>query len=286
MGAITKDIPLNMFLREIEKHPVLDKDQEYDLAVKYYENNDIDAANKLVVSNLRFVIKVATEYKSYGFPLMDLVQEGTLGLMQAVKKFNPYSGYRLITYAVWWIKARIHNYIMKFWSNVKIGTTQAQRKIFQKLGSAKRKLNIENEKLHKKDVDRIADHFGVKNRDVIEMEMRMSSRDFSLDSKVNNSEEESATYLDMMPGEEKNQEQIVEELETGAIQEENLNKGLKKLNDRERTIIEERFLSGKPKKLRELGDKFGVSKERIRQIEISALKKIKSEFNSGDKLAA
>lgn len=286
MGAITKDIPLNMFLREIDKHPVLDKDQEYDLAVKYYENNDLDAANKLVVSNLRFVVKVATEYKSYGFPLMDLVQEGTLGLMQAVKKFNPYSGYRLITYAVWWIKARIHNYIMKFWSNVKIGTTQAQRKIFQKLGSAKRKLNIENDKLNKKDVDRIADHFGVKNRDVIEMEMRMSARDFSLDSKVDNSEDESVTYLDMMPVEEKNQEQIVEELETDAIQEDSLNRGLEKLNDRERTIIEERFLSGKPKKLRELGEKFGISKERIRQIEISALKKIKSEFNTEDKLAA
>lgn len=285
MGAITKNSSFSLFLREIENHPVLDKEQEYDLAVKYYENNDLDAANQLVLSNLRFVVKIATEYKSYGFPLMDLVQEGTMGLMQAVKKFNPYSGYRLITYAVWWIKARIHNYIMKFWSNVKIGTTQAQRKMFQKLGSAKRKLNIDSEKLNKKDVDKIADHFGVRNKDVIEMEMRMSARDFSLDSKVD-SEDDSFTYLDMMAGNEKNQEELLEEMQTESINEENLNRGLDKLNDRERTIIEERFLANKPKKLRELGEKFGVSKERIRQIEISALNKIKSEFNSEQKLAA
>lgn len=285
MGAITKNSSFSLFLREIENHPVLDKEQEYDLAVKYYENNDLDAANQLVLSNLRFVVKIATEYKSYGFPLMDLVQEGTMGLMQAVKKFNPYSGYRLITYAVWWIKARIHNYIMKFWSNVKIGTTQAQRKMFQKLGSAKRKLNIDSEKLNKKDVDKIADHFGVRNKDVIEMEMRMSARDFSLDSKVD-SEDDSFTYLDMMAGNEKNQEELLEEIQTESINEENLNRGLDKLNDRERTIIEERFLANKPKKLRELGEQFGVSKERIRQIEISALNKIKSEFNSEQKLAA
>lgn len=285
MGAITKNSSFSLFLREIENHPVLDKEQEYDLAVKYYENNDLDAANQLVLSNLRFVVKIATEYKSYGFPLMDLVQEGTMGLMQAVKKFNPYSGYRLITYAVWWIKARIHNYIMKFWSNVKIGTTQAQRKMFQKLGSAKRKLNIDSEKLNKKDVDKIADHFGVRNKDVIEMEMRMSARDFSLDSKVD-SEDDSFTYLDMMAGNEKNQEELLEEMQTESINEENLNRGLDKLNDRERTIIEERFLANKPKKLRELGEQFGVSKERIRQIEISALNKIKSEFNSEQKLAA
>lgn len=286
MGAIVKNSPLNLFLKDIEKYPVLSKEQEYELAVRYYENNDLEAANTLVVSNLRFVVKVANDYKSYGFPLMDLIQEGTMGLMQAVKIFNPYSGYRLITYAVWWIKAKIHNYIMKFWSSVKIGTTQAQRKIFHKLGSARRKLNIDNETLDKEDVDKIADHFGVRNKDVIEMEMRMSARDFSLDSRVDTTDDDSATYLDMMADEDKDQEQIVEEMETEEINEDNLNKGMEKLNERERTVIEERFLSGKPKKLRELGEKFGVSKERIRQIEKSAINKIKSEFDTENKLAA
>ena len=114
-------------------YPVLSKQEEYEIAVNYHENGDLEAANKLVLSNLRFVMKIAGEYKTYGFPLMDLIQEGTIGLMHAVKKFNPYKGYRLISYAVWWIKARIHGHIMKFWSSVKIGTTQAQRKLFQKL---------------------------------------------------------------------------------------------------------------------------------------------------------
>ena len=285
MGAIAKTTSLNMFLKDIDNYPLLNKDEEYSLAVQYYEDDDLDAANRLVVSNLRFVVKIANEYKSYGFPLMDIIQEGTMGLMQAVKKFNPYNGYRLITYAVWWIRARIHNYIMKFWSNVKIGTTQAQRKMFQKLGSAKRKLNIDSGNLNREDVDRIADHFGVKEKDVVEMEMRMSARDFSLDSSVDN-EDDSLTYLDLISCNEKNQEQIVEDIQTESFNEESLTKGLEKLSDREKTIIEERYLSSPPKKLRELGEQFGISKERVRQIENNALQKIRSEFNSENELAA
>ena len=142
MKALALNTSMNLFLKEVENYPLLSKQEEYETAVIYHENGDLEAANKLVLSNLRFVMKIAREYKSYGFPLMDLIQEGTIGLMHAVKKFDPYKGYRLISYAVWWIKARIHEHIMKFWSSVKIGTTQAQRKLFQKLGSAKRKLNI------------------------------------------------------------------------------------------------------------------------------------------------
>ncbi|MEM7009713.1 MAG: sigma-70 family RNA polymerase sigma factor, partial [Thermodesulfobacteriota bacterium] len=142
MNAIAVREPLNIFLKEIDKYPVLSKEEEYELAVDYYETKDLEAANTLVVSNLRFVVKIAREYLSYGFPLSDLVQEGTMGLMKAVKKFDPYKGYRLISYAVWWIRASIQNHIMKFWSQVKIGTTQAQRKLFHKIGKAKKELNI------------------------------------------------------------------------------------------------------------------------------------------------
>jgi len=133
---------LTIFLKEIEKYPILSREEENALAVRYYEDKDFEAARKLVVSNLRFVVKVASEYVTYGFPLLDLIQEGAIGLMQAVKKFNPYRGYRLISYAVWWIRARIHNFIMKSWSLVKIGTTQSQRKLFQKLGRGKKRLKI------------------------------------------------------------------------------------------------------------------------------------------------
>ena len=129
---------LSVFMREMEKTSASLKRRRVRAAVRYYENEDLEAANKLVVSNLRFVVRIASEYKSYGFPMMDLVQEGSIGLMRAVKKFNPYRGYRLISYAVWWIRVRIQNHIMKFWSNVKIGTTQSQRKLFQRIEGAKR----------------------------------------------------------------------------------------------------------------------------------------------------
>ena len=164
MSTVALSTPINLFLKEADKHPLLTKEQEYDLAVDFYENKDLEAANKLVVSNLKFVVKIASEYKSYGFPLMDLVQEGVLGLMHAVKKFNPYKGYRLLSYAVWWIRAKIHNHIMKFWSNVKIGTTQAQRKLFNKIEGAKRKLGISKGEIDDGDIQRIADHFGVEKK--------------------------------------------------------------------------------------------------------------------------
>ncbi|HEY7534805.1 MAG TPA: sigma-70 family RNA polymerase sigma factor, partial [Thermodesulfobacteriota bacterium] len=166
--------PLKLFLKEIEKYPVLSKDEEYELALKHYEERDLEAARWLVTSNLRFVVKIASQYTSYGFPLLDLIQEGAIGLMRAVKKFNPYRGYRLISYAVWWIKAKIQNYIMKSWSLVRIGTTQAQRKLFQSLGKAKRELNITHDELTNKDLKKIAELVDVRKEDVLGMEIRMA----------------------------------------------------------------------------------------------------------------
>src|SRR3989337_1184720 len=196
--------PLNVFLKEIETYPLLSREEERKLALKYREERDFESAKKLVVSNLRFVVKIASEYISYGFPLLDLIQEGTIGLMNAVKKFNPYKGYRLISYAVWWIKARIQSYIMKSWSLVKIGTTQAQRKLFQSIGKAKRELSISHDELTNEDLKNIADFFDVREKDVLGMEMRMAGRDFSLN--MASSGDESITYLDSIPDSRENQE--------------------------------------------------------------------------------
>jgi RNA polymerase sigma-32 factor len=265
---------VDLFLKEVERYPLLSREEEYQLALKHFENNDIEAAKKLVVSNLRFVIKIANEYVSYGFPVSDLIQEGTIGLMQAVKRFNPHKGYRLISYAVWWIKARIHNFIMSSWSLVKIGTTQAQRKLFQKIGNVKKKLNIEKDKLESEDLKVVADSFGVKEKDVLNMEIRLASRDFSLDKNI--SDDESLTYIDSLPDYRKNQEEIVEQREINELTYEGLQKGLERLSEKQRYIIEERFISSPPKKLRELGEELAISKERVRQIETEALNKIRS----------
>jgi RNA polymerase sigma-32 factor len=278
MKAVAVREPMGVFLKEVEKYPVLSKEEEYSLAVRYYEDDDLEAANKLIVSNLRFVIKIASEYISYGFPLGDLVQEGAVGLMKAVKKFNPYKGYRLISYAVWWIRAKIQNHIMKFWSHVKIGTTQAQRKLFHKIGRAKKDLDIRHDELTETDVRKVAEFFGVKDKDVIDMELRMASRDFSLDTSL--TEDDSMTYLDTVADADSNQEVVLETLEQSELAREGLEQGLKKLTPREKRVIERRYLSTPQGKLRELGDELGISKERVRQIEVQALKKLRGEVET------
>jgi RNA polymerase sigma-32 factor len=270
--------PLNMFLKEIETYPLLSREEEHKLAVRYHEEKDFDSAKKLVVSNLRFVVKIASEYISYGFPLLDLIQEGTIGLMQAVKKFNPYRGYRLISYAVWWIRAKIHNFIMKSWSLVKVGTTQAERKLFQKLSRGKKQLNIVDAELTGENLKKVADLFGVKEEDVLSMEMRVASRDFSLD-KVS-TDDETITYLDSISDYRANQEEIVESMQATELTQEGLQKGFEKLSPRERYVIEKRYLTSPPMKLREVGDELKISKERVRQIETQALKKLRAVIES------
>ncbi|MGB3729588.1 MAG: RNA polymerase factor sigma-32 [Thermodesulfobacteriota bacterium] len=274
MNAIALREPLNIFLKEIEKYPVLSKEEEYKLALSYYEGKNLEAANTLVVSNLRFVVKIAREYLSYGFPLSDLVQEGTIGLMNAVKKFDPYKGYRLISYAVWWIRAGIQNHIMKFWSQVKIGTTQAQRKLFHKIGKAKKELNIENNEMTEQEVSKVAELFGVKDKDVLDMEFRMASRDYSLDA-TNSTEDNTVTFLDILSDGKATQEEVIESIETNELANQGIKSGFEKLSPREQKVIESRYLKNPPEKLRELGEELGISKERVRQIEVHALKKLK-----------
>ena len=278
MKAVAVREPIGIFLKELDKYPVLSKEEEYSLAVRYYEENDLEAANKLIVSNLRFVIKIASEYISYGFPLSDLVQEGTIGLMKAVQKFNPYKGYRLISYAVWWIRAKIQNHIMQFWSQVKIGTTQAERKLFHKIGRAKKNLDLRHDELTDSDIRRVAEVFGVRDKDVINMEFRMASRDFSLDTAIK--EDDSITYLDTVTDANSNQEEVLESIEESELAREGLKAGLKKLTPREKRVIESRYLSTPQGKLRELGDELGISKERVRQIEVQALKKLRGEVET------
>jgi RNA polymerase sigma-32 factor len=275
--------PLKLFLKEIEKYPILSKGEEYELALKHYEERDLEAARRLVTSNLRFVVKIASQYTSYGFLLLDLIQEGAIGLMRAVKKFNPYRGYRLISYAVWWIKAKIQNYIMKSWSLVRIGTTQAQRKLFQNLGKAKRELNITHDELTNEDLKNIAELVDVRKEDVLGMEIRMAGRDFSLD--MASTDDENITYLDSIPDSRANQEEIIESFEAGEIIHQGIQGGFQKLSQKERYIIEKRYIVNPPLKLKDLGNELGISKERVRQIESQALKKLRigveSRLNGG-----
>jgi len=264
---------LSVFMREMEKHPVLSKERERALAIKYYENGDIEAANKLVVSNLRFVVRIASEYKSYGFPMMDLVQEGSVGLMRAVKKFNPYRGYRLISYAVWWIRVRIQNHIMKFWSNVKIGTTQSQRKIFQRVEGAKRKLGITTAHMEDDDISRLAEHLGVKEKEISHMQVRVSKRDLSLSE--NPAGESTVTYGEMLSDPSDNQEQVLCELGFDNLTKESLSKALETLSAKQKKVINERFFREPPRKLREIAEDLGVSQERVRQIQAESVTRLR-----------
>ncbi|GBD38706.1 RNA polymerase sigma factor RpoH [bacterium HR37] len=271
LPALTDSI--ERYLAEISNYPILSREEEYELAMRYKKYGDLEAARKLVVSNLRFVVKIANEYKGYGLNIMDLIQEGNIGLMQAVKRFDPTKGYRLISYAVWWIRAYIQNYIIRTWSLVKIGTTQAQRKLFYKLRSTKQKMEMTEETLDPEAYKNLAEELGVSDESVIEMDQRMGGKDLSLDTEVN--EEGETTHLDFLVDETSNQEEVITKVE----EEEKLKKGLqvalRSLKDRERFIIENRILREKPLTLEELGQKLNLSRERVRQIESAALKKIR-----------
>src|SRR4030043_937917 len=212
---------LESYLIQINQFPLLTQEKKYDLAVRYRKHNDISAAHKLITSNLRFVVKVAFEYKSYGVKLADLIQEGNIGLMMAVKKFNPYKGYRFISYAVWWIRAYIQNYIIKTWSLVKIGTTQAQKKLFYKIGKVRKALESNGESEEKYEL--LARDLDVAKEDIIEMEQRMSSRDLSLDAPFDEGQE--LTHLDLLREEAPDQEEALAQQEEKKIREREVFKG-------------------------------------------------------------
>lgn len=265
---------MERYLAELSNHPILSREEEYKLAMRYRKKKDLESARKLITSNLRFVVKIANEYRNYGLNPMDLIQEGNIGLMQAVKRFDPTKGYRLISYAVWWIRAYVQNYIIKSWSLVKVGTTQAQRKLFYKLRSEKQKMDIGDVTLSHEDYKNLAKELGVSDQAVIEMDQRMGTKDLSLDAEINGDGE--ITHLDFLVDDLSNQEELV----TKAQEEDEVKKGLetalKSLKERERFVIENRILKDTPLTLEELGKKLNLSRERVRQIENTALKKIKT----------
>ena len=265
---------LERYLAELSNYPILSREEEYELAMRYKNNGDLEAARKLITSNLKFVIRIANTYKNYGLNPMDLIQEGNIGLMHAVKGFDPTKGYRLISYAVWWIKAYIQNFIIKSWSLVKIGTNQAQRKLFYKLRSTKQKMDYTEDILSSEEYRNLAEELGVSDEAVVEMDLRIGTKDLSLDAELTANNE--STHLDFLVDDLTNQEELISKNE----QEENLKSGLDlamdSLKDRERFIIKSRILSENPLTLEELGSELNISRERVRQIESSALQKIKN----------
>jgi RNA polymerase sigma-32 factor len=261
---------LDLYITEINRFPLLTAEDEFKLAVRLKKYNDMDAAETLIVSNLRFVVKIAHEYRNYGFKLADLIQEGNIGLIHAVKKFDPYKGYRLISYAVWWIRAYIQNYLIKSWSIVKIGTTQAQRKLFFKLSQAKKQL----ESISKKNPEfaEIAQSLGVKGSEVEEMDMRMGSRDVSLHEFIGDDSE--STHIDFLAYDGDNQEVALIKNEERSLVQRNIAGALATLNERESYIIRHRVMADNPETLQEIGDRYNITRERARQIEKQALKKV------------
>jgi RNA polymerase sigma-32 factor len=266
---------LESYLIKINQFPTLTQEEEFRLAVSYRKYNDIEAAHKLVTSNLKFVVKVALEYRTYRVKLADLIQEGNIGLMMAVKKFDPHRKYRFITYAVWWIRAYIQNYIIKTWSLVKIGTTQAQKKLFYKIGKVRKALesNQENEKKY----ELLAKDLHVPKGDIVEMEQRMSSRDLSLDSTFD--EDHELTHLELLQDDRLNQEELLAQEEEKRIREQNVSNVMKRLSEKEMYVIKNRVMADEPLTLQEIGDHLKLSRERVRQIESEALKKLKKEMS-------
>ncbi|MBK5275175.1 MAG: RNA polymerase sigma factor RpoH [Desulfuromonadales bacterium] len=264
---------LSLYLAEIRKFSLLSEEDEHRYAVKFFEEKDLEAAHTLITSNLRFVVKVAGEYRHYGLKMIDLIQEGNVGLMMAVKKYNPYKGIRLISYAVWWIRAYIQNHIMSTWSLLKIGTTQAQRKLFFKLRETKNailKMNCGEEDSHS-----AALALNVSDKEVAEMEQRLQG-DFCLDAELSGTD--GVTALEGLVDDRKNQEERLAEFQENQLLQQQVAQAVSGLNEKERFIIERRITADDPLTLQEIATHFSISRERVRQIEEGALKKVKNSL--------
>ena len=260
------------YLSTVSHMPQLTPEQERELAVRYREDGDLEAARKLVMSNLRFVAHVARGYKGYGLPLADVMQEGNVGLMKAVKRFDPEVGVRLVSFAIHWIRAEIHEYVIKNWRIVKVATTKAQRKLFFNLRKSKKGLGW----LSKEDAEVIAENLNVDLKIVYEMEERLDGRDMSFDLPVDDSSEESisapSNYLEQHEGDPA---LLLEKADWKGHEEGLLSEAISELDERSQDILNSRWLSEKKSTLHELADRYGVSAERIRQLEKNAMKKLK-----------
>ncbi len=266
-----KDI--ESYLSSVHAIPILTKDQEQELALKLYEEDDLDAARQLVIHHLRFVVHIARSYQGYGLPLGDIIQEGNVGLMKAVDKYDPHRGVKLVSFAVHWIKAEIHEYILKNWRLVKIATTKAQRKLFFNLRGKKKSL----EWLTKEEAESIASDLNVDVKDVLHMENRLSSNDSSFDAPVQTGNDgEVMSPSQYIEDKRYDPEVIVANEQAEQVNRSELVEALKMLDDRSKDILQRRYLSDQKATLHDLADEYEVSAERIRQIENTALKKLKS----------
>jgi len=271
-SALSRRDPLGAYMRDVQRYPLLSKNEEHELAVQYYEGGDVEAAKRLVTSNLRLVVKIAYDYRQAYKNILDLVQEGNIGLMQAVKKYDPYKGVKLSSYAAWWIRAYILRYILNNHRLVKVGTTQAQRKLFFNLQKEKARLSAMG---IEPTSELIAERLNVPERDVVSMDMRLAAGDASLDAPVGTTEGRSVARVELLPSDGERVDEVLADAQledqfTSKIQEFG-----KTLEGKEATIFEERLVAEDPKTLQALGDGFGVSRERVRQIEKRLLKKLK-----------
>jgi len=272
LPVLSAEGSLALYLREIKKFPMLSKEEEYMLAKRYKEYGDTKAAHKLVTSHLRLVAKIAMGFRGYGLPLVDLISEGNVGIMLAVKKFDPEKGFRLATYAMWWIKAQIQEYVLHSWSLVKIGTTAAQKKLFFNLKKIKNQLKEFNEgSLSPENVREISRKLDVKENEVVDMNSRLLN-DQSLNTKLNNETENE--WQDLLEDKQESHDIKLEEQDQLNHRRKILQKAMSVLNEREKKIFSERKLNENPKKLEELSKKYKISRERVRQIEEKAFEKI------------
>jgi RNA polymerase sigma-32 factor len=283
LAVMTPEGGLSRYLTEIRKFPMLAKDEEFMLAKRWKEHEDPEAAHRMVTSHLRLVAKIAMGYRGYGLPIGEVISEGNVGLMQAVKKFEPDKGFRLATYAMWWIRASIQEYILRSWSLVKIGTTAAQKKLFFNLRRAKSEISaLEEGDLHPDHVEQIATKLGVLNEEVVSMNRRLAGGDASLNAPMRaDSESEWQDWLadDTTPS----QESVLAENEEHSIRMSLLDEAMKELSDRERRILTERRLKEESTTLEDLAAQYGVSRERVRQIEVRAFEKLQKAMTAASR---
>ena len=270
---------LNRYLQEIRKFPMLEPEQEYMLAKRWVEDEDTDAAHQMVTSHLRLAAKIAMGYRGYGLPQAEVISEANVGLMQAVKRFDPEKGFRLATYAMWWIRASIQEYILRSWSLVKLGTTSAQKKLFFNLRKAKAKIGaLEDGDLRPEHVERIATDLGVTEAEVVSMNRRLSGGDASLNATVSSDGEGTAQWQDWLEDEDADQAADYEANNELEMRRELLANAMDVLNDREKDILVQRKLQDNPVTLEDLSGVYDVSRERIRQIEVRAFEKLQKRM--------
>ena len=279
LPAVGSEGNLSRYLQEIRKFPMLEPEEEYMLAKRWREHNDSEAAHRLVTSHLRLVAKIAMGYRGYGLPLSELISEGNVGMMQAVKRFEPERGFRLATYAMWWIRAAIQEYILHSWSLVKMGTTASQKKLFFNLRKLKGQLKaVEEGDLTPENVRKISETLSVPEDDVVQMNRRMSSQDHSLNAPLRADSE--GEWQDWLVDETESQETRLGESQELARRREMLKGAMEQLNDRERFILNERRLKDSPSTLEDLSQHYGISRERVRQIEVRAFEKLQKAIKN------